>query len=224
MARPTSTILLAALLAPLAGCPDKDAGTGGDTTDDASSGGATTDHPTTGDASTTEATTTPTSAGEDGVWDCEDFVRADVMCFGGDAAELLAECEEGFAYIDAVLGPTCRQNYLDYAICIATSPCMPGDACAAEEAGLDCKPAPEAACSAQADKLAMCGQTPSPAETASQCQLELNAYEHDDPACGAAFEALVACQATIDCEDLGGNVGCEAEAMAWGEACPVGDE
>lgn len=208
MARPTSRALLASLLALLSGCPDK----GADTTDDATAG------------TTDDEGTTPTTGGDDGEWTCEDFARADVMCFDGDVAELTAECEDGLAYIERVLGAECRKRHIEYAICIATSPCMPGDACAAEEAALDCEPPAGTACAAQADKLFMCGQTPSAAETGSQCQLELNAYNEDDPACGTAFEAFVACQATIACEDLANSVGCEAEAMAFGSMCPVGDE
>jgi hypothetical protein len=227
MAPRNSGLVLAALLTTLAGCPDKDDVTTGST--DATATTTDTSGTTAGDTTdattqaTTDDTTTPTTGADDGVWTCEDFAQKDVMCFGGDEAALIAECEEGFEYVEQVLGPECKMNYLAYAICIATSPCIPGDACAAEEAGLDCKPTAGPACAAQAEKLFMCGQTPSPAQTGSQCQLELNDYNHTNPPCGAAFEAFVACQATLACEDLPNNVGCEAEAIAYGDACPTDD-
>ncbi len=152
---------------------------------------------------------------------CAASAKKEVSCFGGDEVSLAAECEMGLATIEAQLGPVCRERYIEYAMCITNAPCMPEDACDAEESALDCKPEPGPACSAYAAKVAACQPSQGTAEQiGGQCQLEVNAGKSDDPACGAALDAHFACQAEQTCEQLFDSPDCIDEANAIGDACP----
>jgi hypothetical protein len=159
---------------------------------------------------------------------CQDYAAWELECGeapGLDEADVAQECERGREYAYAVFGPTCGPLHDVLLACDAAHGCEPDDACqAAQDAYDDCVPEPGEVCERYAANVVGCADSEvTTAEVASECQLQINAGAHEDPACGAATEALHACFADASCDEIAGRTACAAEVTEQSEVCPFGE-
>jgi len=152
---------------------------------------------------------------------CEQYAAFYLMCDpSGSEDQLLEMCEALRKEREGVYGPACLALYDAYLTCIVVGTCDGTDPCEAEAmATYDCKPEIGAVCQAYGMKYMDC-MLGDAAAAAEYCQIGLNtsAFQYG-PACGTAYEELIACLTALDCAEIENPVGCEAQMMALQQAC-----
>lgn len=152
---------------------------------------------------------------------CEQYAAFYLMCDpSGSTEQLLEMCQAVREEREGVYGPACLALHDAYLACIITGGCEDTNACDAEAmATYYCKPEIGAICQAYGAKYMEC-MLGDAAATSEYCQIGLNtaAFQYG-PACGTAYEELIACLTALDCAELENPVGCEAQMTALSQAC-----
>jgi hypothetical protein len=231
-------------LAMLVGCASEDetppaSGSSGDaTTGDASSSG----QPTSGSGTSTTptetgtTTTDPSDTGSDGgsesgaetgsgtgAIDCEARCAAQGAC--GELVEenCLANCVDTQAAADAV-GEACGDAYVEFQDCQTQRTCEQIEqetGCEAEVEGvmLACAALAPDACHAVCPKWMECGLWRDSEDFClGTCALFVGFAAAMGPECGAAHEAVYACEAELECAELDVDH-CQAEQAAAAKIC-----
>lgn len=220
---------------PLACKPDEgttESGTGtttgpGTSTDGGSSGGTSTTTDTTagstGGSGSGSGATEPTggdpTGGPGGI--CEQYGAFYITCDpAGDMTQLVMDCEAIRKEREGVYGPACLALYDTYLACIIGGTCDDTGKCDAEAmAAYYCMPEIGPICQAYGAKYMEC-MLGAADESAQYCQIGLNtsAFQYG-PACGTAYEEMLACFNALDCAAFEEKMGCEAQMMALQQAC-----
>ncbi len=150
---------------------------------------------------------------------CEQYAAFYLMCDpSGDKDQLIADCEALRKKQEGVYGPACLALHDAYIACLIAGTCDAN--CDAEgTAAYDCRPEVGPICQAYGMKYMDC-MLGDATETAQYCQVGLNtsAFQYG-PACGTAYEELIACLNALDCAAFETHTGCEAQMTALGQAC-----